>query len=529
MDAPVKDASAPPAASPRRHRLSRAMAGAARMIGNHPYAVGMAGTLAAIVVMIVPLAMMAVSRHEVIDHARETSENLNSIIALDLERNFRFYDVQLQDLVRSVETLRAWPLSTGLQDRALFRSLPDSAYVDGKFIVDASGRILASWDGKETDPALRLSDRDYFFRQRHNPSAGLVVSHPFRSRINDGKLAIALTRRINGPDGSFAGIAFFEVRLEFFQRLFDRINVVAPGIVEILLDDGTVLAAKPFSESRVGTSVAGLPAFRPMAARGSGSVIATGTGAIERLYTYRHVPDLPLIAVVAPSMEDVAGRWRRQFIVTACVAGLWGMVLIAGAWLLAYTLRDKLRAEAELTRLATTDPLTRLDNRRTLDERLQGEWDRAVRDKNEMSILFIDIDRFKLFNDTYGHAAGDEILATVAKCIAESVRRSVDVAARYGGEEFTVVLPGTGHDGAVRVAETIRGNVEALDISNRGSETGRLTLSIGCASCRPIDGGSPEKLVSIADEQLYKAKSSGRNQVRAVVAKAMTAQPAPQD
>lgn len=528
MDDAVKDGSSQSTASRARRLFSRVIAAAIHIAGNRPYAVGIAGTLFALVVVAIPLAVMVADRDEEIAHARETSENLDSIIALDLERNFEFYDVQLQDLVRDVQDLKTWPMSTALQSKQVFPSLPANAYVDGEYVVDSAGRIVASADTPELNPALRVNDRDYFVLQRDNASAGLVISHPFRSRVHDGKLAIALTRRISGPDSSFAGIALFEVRLAFFQRLFDTINVEQPGIVEIVLADGTVLASKPFSDEPVGTSVAGNPVFVMMTQHPSGSIIATGRGNVQRIYTYQHVTGLPFIAVVAPAMNDVLRNWRRQFRITVGAAILWGLVLTAGAWVLAYALRDKLRAQDELARLAATDPLTQLKNRRALNERLQAEWDHAVRDHSELSVLFVDIDRFKLFNDTYGHAAGDEVLATVATCISSAVRRSIDLVARYGGEEFIVVLPATGHDGAIHIAEMIRHSVEILGIPNPASETAMVTVSIGCATCRPSDGSRPEKLVSIADEQLYKAKSSGRNRVRSIVLTPTRDEPAPQ-
>ncbi|PRE47453.1 diguanylate cyclase [Burkholderia multivorans] len=507
----------PPANAISRARtlLSDFVGGVVRSTGNHPYAVGVSGTLAALIVIVVPLAIIAGDREKIIAHARENSENLNAVVAVDLERRFRFYDIQLQDLIQSAEDPQTQALPEAIRRRQLFPRLPDDDYVDGKFVVDTAGKIVASQGGKEVSPALRLNDRDYFTEQQKRPSAGLVISHPFHSRLRDGRLSLALTRRINKPDGTFDGIAFFEVQLGLFGGLFERINVGNPGIVEVLLDDGTVLAAKPFLQ-RIGVNVAGTPAFARMTAPDRGTIISTGSQGVERLYSYQRVAGFPLITVVAPAMDDVLSGWRRQSTITATIAILFGTVLAVGAWVLAWTLRDRERAQTELASLAATDPLTKLGNRRTLDQRLQLEWNRALRNQRPLSILFIDIDRFKLFNDTFGHAAGDEILSTVARSIASATRRSIDLAARYGGEEFTVVMPDTGHEGAAQIAEAIRSAIEALGIANPGSETGLVTVSIGAATCVPSNTGSPERLVAIADEQLYKAKSSGRNQVQSI-------------
>jgi diguanylate cyclase (GGDEF)-like protein len=121
-----------------------------------------------------------------------------------------------------------------------------------------------------------------------------------------------------------------------------------------------------------------------------------------------------------------------------------------------------MRAESELILLARTDGLTGLNNRRTLGEILEREWRRARRTRSVFSLLFVDIDRFKAYNDTYGHQAGDDALTAVAKCIGENIRRPMDSAARYGGEEFVVVLPDTAAEGAVQIAEKIRQAISEL-------------------------------------------------------------------
>jgi diguanylate cyclase (GGDEF)-like protein len=292
----------------------------------------------------------------------------------------------------------------------------------------------------------------------------------------------------------------------------------------IVLKDGTVLAKKPYSDADVGSSIAHLAVFPQIVENSSGSVIGTGILGHQRLFTYRHIdsPAAPLITIVAPAIDDILADWRRHLLVTESVAGAFGVVLALGSWLLAYTLRDKLRAEDELARLAATDPLTKLSNRRALELQLEQEWQRARRERNFVSILFIDVDRFKLFNDSYGHAAGDEVLAKVAQCMAPEARRSSDISARYGGEEFTLVLPGTGHEGAVQVAESIRQRVQGLNISYEGNKTGVVTVSIGCATGLPVEGEDPDRLLASADEQLYRAKSLGRNQVQSIVVTEIT-------
>jgi diguanylate cyclase (GGDEF)-like protein/PAS domain S-box-containing protein len=168
----------------------------------------------------------------------------------------------------------------------------------------------------------------------------------------------------------------------------------------------------------------------------------------------------------------------------------------------------------ELQRIATLDGLTQVANRRRLDEFLSQEWRRMKREQAPISLILCDIDYFKLFNDTYGHQAGDDCLRSVARVIGQGANRPSDLVARYGGEEFAVVLSNTSAKGGVHVAEAIRFEVLKLQIAHSRSEANRyLTISCGVAGMVPSDNGSPEVLIAHADEALYKAKERGRNRV----------------
>jgi diguanylate cyclase (GGDEF)-like protein/PAS domain S-box-containing protein len=172
--------------------------------------------------------------------------------------------------------------------------------------------------------------------------------------------------------------------------------------------------------------------------------------------------------------------------------------------------------ENKLAVLARTDGLTGLANRRAFDEALASEWRRARRDGTALSLLLLDVDRFKLFNDTYGHPAGDACLRAVAEAVAAAVHRPADLVARYGGEEIVLLLPGTEASGSQVLAEQVRAGVEAMGLTHAANpSSGVVTVSIGAATALPaaVPDLAPEALVAGADAALYEAKHAGRNRV----------------
>lgn len=172
---------------------------------------------------------------------------------------------------------------------------------------------------------------------------------------------------------------------------------------------------------------------------------------------------------------------------------------------------ERLELEARLQRLSQQDGLTGLYNRRFFDQQLQGEWRRLRRIDAPLTLLMVDIDHFKAFNDSLGHLAGDDALRQVGKALQQSLHREGDVACRYGGEEFVVLLVNTGLDGGEHVAARIHDLIENLAIAHPHSPHGRLTLSIGLAVVEPVTEESPGTLVKRSDLALYQAKHQGRN------------------
>ena len=175
------------------------------------------------------------------------------------------------------------------------------------------------------------------------------------------------------------------------------------------------------------------------------------------------------------------------------------------------------RVNKRLKNLSVLDGLTKIFNRRRFDEFLQYEWKSAIRRKTPLSLIMIDIDFFKAFNDTYGHQAGDNCLKQVAKVLSKTLKRSEDFIGRYGGEEFVVVVKGMSIKEVNLLAESLRKKVEKLDIEHISSKVSKfVTVSLGVSTIIPSIDSSPSELIESADNALYQAKQNGRNRVQNV-------------
>lgn len=167
-----------------------------------------------------------------------------------------------------------------------------------------------------------------------------------------------------------------------------------------------------------------------------------------------------------------------------------------------------------LERLVALDGLTEIPNRRAFDETREREWARCYRLKSPISMLMLDVDLFKQYNDSYGHSAGDDCLIKVAKALSSCVRRPGDFVARYGGEEFAAILADTDYEGAMRMGEVFRETIESLDIAHDKSNIAKhITASVGVATVLPHGDATPDMLADAADKMLYMAKEAGRNRV----------------
>ena len=166
-----------------------------------------------------------------------------------------------------------------------------------------------------------------------------------------------------------------------------------------------------------------------------------------------------------------------------------------------------------IEQLSLIDPLTKIHNRRSFNERLIMEWKQSIREQTQISVLMMDLDKFKKINDEYGHQQGDAVLQAVADIFVSVLKRPGDFVARWGGEEFVVLLPNTQKEGAAEIAENIRKKVESSEIHRESGSNIKITISIGVNSMIPGIDNKVDDFINIADKRLFAAKEAGRNKV----------------
>jgi diguanylate cyclase (GGDEF)-like protein len=324
--------------------------------------------------------------------------------------------------------------------------------------------------------------------------------------LHRGTYAIVLSRRITDADGRFVGVVAGSIRFTYFHELFSHLTLGPGDTICVLRRDRTIIMRTPFDLDVIGKKLGDMPRGKEPTLPEGGMYSGLGpVDDIPRLYV-RPASTNPLIVVVGKPLDDVLHLWRVQAIRIGAIMVVLIAFVLAVTLFLAREIRRRAEAEDKLEELATTDALTGLRNRRKFDAAIESEWRRAMRNKTPISLLMIDADHFKSYNDTFGHQAGDQVLVGIAICISDSVRRAGDCAARYGGEEFSVLLPGVGATDALHVAETIRQKVTVWSEEQHPS-----TVSIGIASITPSAGMDWPQLVHAADKALYAAKASGRN------------------
>lgn len=404
--------------------------------------------------------------------------------------------------------------------RLLARQATLLPQLHGLFIYDRDGNWRVT-DKSSNPPQASNADREYFQFHREHPEDRLHVGAVIESRSTH-ELIIPVSRRLEDRAGHFAGVLLATIRLQYFVDYYARFKLDGRGAITLALDDGTLMVRRPYVPEHVGTPLASSVLFRQYVTQAS-----TGTALVramidgrERLYAFQHLEGYPLVALAGISKSDILASWRQDMLRSVTVVGL----IILGMLIFGFSLLREIRASErievalrlahdELHKLTLKDSLTGLGNRRQFDTLLPVELARAQRNHQPLSLLMIDIDHFKAYNDHYGHPAGDRCLQAVAGVVASAARRPGDLAVRYGGEEMALLLPNCDAAGAQQVALAVQERLQVLEVPHATSAFGRITVSLGFAVQTPggLQPPQPAELLANADAALYRAKHLGRN------------------
>ncbi|MFL9925179.1 diguanylate cyclase [Herbaspirillum lusitanum] len=459
--------------------------------------------------------MLYKSHDEARHYAVETSQNITLIAQRDIQRNIEILSLSLDSLTHRYQHPSFRQLSREQQRSYLFGSTLPAKHVEVMAVLDHAGKVLVS--SMPGDARNTYGDRPYFTEQRDKPDLGLYISKPIDAKFARGLQVIVLSKRLSNEDGSFAGVVLMALNLSYFRDLFSGLQLGEAGVMSLYSRDGVVYMRLPSTADAIGRDISTSPGFqqiKPMMARDSGSfVVRAITDGVQRLYAFRNIPGTELMVFVGRSEQDIFMHWRDSLYAVASLMLLFSIACVLLLRVVRREFRQRQEAEEKLRTLVRIDGLTGLLNRRALDDMLAALWGRCRRQEGSFSLLFIDVDYFKFYNDNYGHQQGDEVLVAVAQTIAGQLPRSSDIAARYGGEEFIVVLEETDADGALLVGEKIRAAIEQLNILHARSQCGHVTASIGAATYRRELYADIDAVLNAADAALYQAKADGRNRV----------------
>lgn len=487
---------------------------------------GAAFRLTVIFMLTVILAFLAVEGwrtwrdyHAAFASARDSVTNLARATAQHAEDAIRQVDVLTAALGERVEGDGLQTINVPRIHNLLVQQAKLMPQLHGLFIYGPDGHWIVTDKEVIPEPANN-ADRDYFQYHRTHTDRNVRIGEVVKSKSTDD-LIIPISRRLNNPDGSFAGVLLGTIKVSYFVDYYGDFKIDDKGALVLALRSGIILVRRPFIPSIVGKSLADSAIFKrflPLSNEGIAEVKAV-VDDTERVYGYRALTTYPLVVEAGLSRESIIAPWRWDLFKTGFVL----FFLISAFTVFGLIVLNQLRqrmvmekalrvAHQSMRDMALTDSLTGLGNRRRLDSALVDEILLAKRQRSHLSLIMLDVDYFKRYNDTYGHAAGDDCLSAVGEAIARAVKRPGDLAVRYGGEEFAVLLPNTDSLGAAVVAKDILDAIRSLKIEHSAHPQGYVTASAGIAGSQPCEQPvTPSLLITSADKMLYTAKQNGRD------------------
>jgi diguanylate cyclase (GGDEF)-like protein len=476
------------------------------------------------------------------------------------------------EVISSVETMlksAAYIRASGGVGRSceiLRASLPlNLPWIRGIMIVGKNGLVQCST--LNTLVGFDISDRDYFKKARDSRD---FVFSDFLSAKSDGRPIIMAAYPVSAINAEEDSIVVAGINIDWMSKIMSNLGG-RPGIAAVLIDSaGTVLAAPADQAGMIGQALDTVPLLSAIAEKAIGSDNAEGSlsfvaaDGLQRTVSFARIPGTQSRLIISIDEAKVTAAINREIRTAYLLLGFVSLFVLLGALIGAEKLiiqpinlmtgmakrfgqgdwsaraagsrlpaefvplarafnamaaqlsereRELLASNDRLTVIASIDMLSGLANRRGFQSRLDFEWMKAQQHDSELSLMMIDVDHFKLFNDTYGHPEGDVCLSRIGQALAAIAAETLGFAGRYGGEEFCLLLPNTNAGRALEIGETVRAAVQDLALPHCTSGYQTVTVSIGVASTKPNDVQRPGDLIEAADAALYAAKHRGRNAV----------------
>ena len=516
-----------------------------------------------IVVALLAIAPLMLDRVRSLEAARAQRTEIAHTEVIDLARRGAEAQRETIDSMRALLRVVArvyarMPLDQTDCNQTLADLTTNIAWLRGANIAGLDGRVKCATDPRAI--GLNVADRTYFQNALH--SRDFALSDYLISRVHQTPGLIATFPALR-DDGSLAGIVLGSINLQWISDLAASAAQRAGTSVLVIDGSGTLIAASAEKDDLIGKTFSDHPLVRAMLENNEGT-ITTGFDGVPRIFAYVRVPWTQAHLAVGLDESIVHSGIDREISIAYLQLALFGILVLLAAWFggeqlivrpirslvrtatrfgrgdlevratdkpwmaefepLAKALDDMARklaareeelqiANQHLEELASLDGLTGLANRRGFDRQLERLWQQAGEQQQPLALMMIDIDHFKLFNDRYGHVAGDTCLRAVGETLSLVTLEEAVVVARYGGEEFALLLPGLHIERTITLAEEARRSIVDMLIAHSESPCGHVTISIGVASLVPEAGQAPAKLVEAADAALYEAKRRGRDTV----------------
>lgn len=467
-----------------------------------------------------------------IEDTERNAINLSVSQARQAEDTFLQTELALRDIRRSVPTESLSAFNTKRINAFLSELKDRLPQLHGLFIYDAQGNIKATSLG--IFPEIRnSSDREYFLYHSRNGHSNIHIGDVISSR-STGEQVIPVSMRLSDSAGGFAGVVLATVRVDYFRHFYSYFELENHDLLALLTIAGTALYVRPFADGVINRNLSSSPLFtRELARKDRGNATWVSTlDNVERIYGFARLERYPLVVAAGYDKSALWARWLKDSLPDLVLNGMLLLGTLLMGIIVFRQVRMNVRSQTELAALrdeltsinhtlqlmALADGLTGLANRRQFDLFLRQSLKSSATSKKPVSLVMLDIDFFKRYNDFYGHVAGDDCLRQVGEIIQRLKLRNTDLIARYGGEEFAIILPETGPEAALFIARQAVTAVRIAKIAHTESRLDHhiITISAGCFSL--IGSGNDDdanRLKEGADRALYMAKIQGRNRALA--------------